>query len=102
MPGLLATVALERYIKVMEETIPTSPVAAVEEKPKPSAEQKKQHKIFRHGIDTCKQYRRKLVRDWQLSVVYRRGKPYASLSDEDRVSVPLDWSLTKEKESYLF
>ena len=59
-------------------------------------------KKFKHAVETTKQYRRKLVHSWQLSVDYRRGKPFASQSDEDRVSVPLDWALTKQKESQLF
>ena len=84
----------------MDETteIPT----VLGEKPEASAESKKLLKQFRQGIDSCKQYRRRLVRDWQINVDYRRGKPFASQSDIDRVSVPLDWSLTKGKESQLF
>src|SRR3990167_1698240 len=67
-----------------------------------SPEARKQHKQFKFQLDTCKQYRRKLVADWQVNVDYRRGKPFASQSDEDRVSVPLDWGLTKGKEAQLF
>lgn len=67
-----------------------------------AAEKKKLHKRLRHSIDATKQHRRKLIYDWQLNVDYRRGKPFATQSDEDRVSVPMDWSLTKEKESQLF
>src|SRR3990167_777255 len=57
---------------------------------------------FRKRIEASKQYRRKLIQNWQLNVDYRRGKPFASQDDKDRVSVPLDWSLTEMKQSLLF
>ena len=57
---------------------------------------------FKQGIEHCKTHRRKLIQDWQTNVDYRRGKPFATASDQDRIAVPLDWSLTKEKESQLF
>jgi hypothetical protein len=63
---------------------------------------KERNRKFRQQIDLTKLYRRKLIRDWQVSVDYRRGKPFASQSDEDRISVPLDWSLTAEKQAALF
>jgi hypothetical protein len=63
---------------------------------------KRRNKLFRHQIAACKNYRRKLVRDWSLSVDYRRGKPFASQADEDRVAVNLDWSFTKMKQAALF
>lgn len=70
--------------------------------PGPDLARKKFLKKFVSNIESCKNYRRKLIRDWQTNVDYRRGKPYTSQSDEDRITVPLDWSLTKEKESQLF
>ena len=62
----------------------------------------KLHKAFRKRIDASKNYRRKLIQNWQVSVDYRRGKPYSSQTDEDRVAVPLDWSLTEMKQALLF
>lgn len=59
-------------------------------------------KDFREAIATCKQYRRKLVQNWSVNIDYRRGKPFQSVSDEDRVAVNLDWSLTKQKQALLF
>src|SRR3990167_3663883 len=85
----------------MEELTNNAPTV-LGEKPELSADVKKQIKLFKQGVESCKQYRRKLVKDWQVNVDYRRGKPFAGVSDEDRVSVPLDWSLTKGKESQLF
>lgn len=70
--------------------------------PEKSVEQKKQLTKFKQSIEACKRYRRKLISDWQTNVDYRRGKPFASQSDEDRIAVPLDWSLAKDKESQLF
>jgi len=62
----------------------------------------KRNKMLRNAITTCTNYRKKLVQDWQVSVDYRRGKPFATQSDENRVVVNLDWSFTKEKQSSLF
>jgi hypothetical protein len=53
-------------------------------------------------IDACKQYRRKLIQNWTINIDYRRGKPFQSQTDEDRVVVNLDWSLTKAKVAALF
>lgn len=53
-------------------------------------------------VTSCKQYRRKLVREWATSIDFRRGKPFASQADEDRISVNLDWSFTKQKQALLF
>lgn len=63
---------------------------------------KKRHRQFRKRIESCKIYKRKLISGWSLSVDYRRGKPFATQSDEDRVAVNLDWSLTKQKQAQLF
>lgn len=57
---------------------------------------------LRSQVEMCKEYRRRLITNWQTSVDYRRGKPFPTQADHDRVSVPIDWSLTKEKESLLF
>jgi hypothetical protein len=65
-------------------------------------QQKELFKEFRKRIDACKQYRRKLVANWVSNIDYRRGKPFASQTDEDRVVVNLDWSLTKSKHAALF
>lgn len=70
--------------------------------PAHEAARKKLGREFRRRIDASKQYRRKLVQNWQQNVDYRRGKPFASQSDEDRVAVPLDWSLTEMKQALLF
>lgn len=66
------------------------------------AEPSKLHKEFKTSIDACKQYKRKLIPQWVESIDRRRGKPFASQSDEDRVVVNLDWSLTKAKQASLF
>lgn len=65
-------------------------------------EKKELYGEFRKRIDACKQYRRKLVANWTSNIDYRRGKPFASQADEDRVVVNLDWSLTKSKQAALF
>jgi hypothetical protein len=63
---------------------------------------KKLHEDFKKRIDVCKQYRRKLVQNWVSNIDYRRGKPFASQTDEDRIAVNLDWTLTKSKQASLF
>lgn len=68
----------------------------------PEKDRKELYKEFRKRIDACKQYRRKLVANWVSNIDYRRGKPFASQTDEDRVVVNLDWSLTKSKHAALF
>ena len=63
---------------------------------------KKRTREFRQRIESCKTYRRKLVKDWAINVDFRRGKPFASQTDNDRVAVNMDWSLTKQKQASLF
>jgi hypothetical protein len=63
---------------------------------------RQRNKILRHGVAACKAYRKKLIRNWDLSVAYRKGQPYNTLADEDRVAVNLDWSFTKMKQASLF
>src|SRR3990172_218426 len=63
---------------------------------------RKFHKEFRKRIEACRTYRRKLIQAWNVNVDYRRGKPFSSQSDEDRVAVPLDFTLTEMKQSLLF
>jgi hypothetical protein len=65
-------------------------------------EDKERYTEFKKRIDVCKQYRRKLISNWTANIDYRRGKPFASQTDEDRIVVNLDWSLTKAKQAALF
>lgn len=57
---------------------------------------------FRQRIETCKFYRKKLVRNWRVSIDMRRGKSLSSQSDEDQIPYNLDWALTKTKQAALF
>lgn len=68
----------------------------------PAEAQKKIAREFKKRIEASKTHRRKLIQNWQVNVDYRRGKPFSSQSDEDRVAVALDWSLTEIKHSMLF
>lgn len=77
---------------------PTNPVEPQAEDPQKKELRTRLHK----NIESCKQYRRQLIRDWQTNVDYRRGKPFPSQSDEDRIAVNLDWPSTDEKQSMLF
>ncbi len=53
-------------------------------------------------IQACKNLKRKLIPSWSTNIDYRRGKPYSTSSDEDRISVPSDWIYTKAKQASLF
>lgn len=63
---------------------------------------KERNDNFRALVQACKNYRRKLVANWTVSIDYRRGKPFTSQSDEDQVAVNLDWINTKAKQAALF
>lgn len=63
---------------------------------------KKVWKEFLSKIASCKTYRRKLTPLWQTNIDYRRAKPFATNSDDDRIAVPMDWTLTKSKQVALF
>jgi hypothetical protein len=67
-----------------------------------SAKDKKRHAEFRQFIETNKHYKRKLVSNWTTNIDYRRGKPFASQSDDDQIAVNMDWSFTKTKHAALF
>ncbi len=66
------------------------------------AKQKKKNAEFKSRISVCKDYRRRLIGNWSVSVDYRRNKPFSSQSDDHQVAVPLDWSMTKTKQASLF
>lgn len=83
-------------------TMSNQPVAPAEEGKPLSPKDKKRHKEFRDRADLCRTYKRKLIANWNTSIDYRRGKPFAAASDEDQVAVPLDWPLTKAKVASLF
>jgi hypothetical protein len=63
---------------------------------------RKKNAEFRQRIDVCKMYRKRLIRNWIVNIDYRRGKVFMSHSDDDVITVNLDWSLTKAKQAALF
>lgn len=67
-----------------------------------AVDKKKLNKDLKRNIELCKQYRRKLIANWTICIDYRRGKPFMSQTDEDRIAVNIDWALTKQKQSALF
>lgn len=88
---------------------PTDPLALVFDEsnttsadPNASPDLRKRNKGLLQEISACKNYRRKLSSDWSTSIDYRRGKPFTSQRDEDRIAVPMDWALTKQKIALLF
>lgn len=73
-----------------------------EHKPEDTPENKKRWDEFRQRITACKTYRKKLISNWAINIDYRRGKPFASGSDDDNIAVNMDWSLTKTKMAALY
>lgn len=53
-------------------------------------------------ITRCKKVRKDMATDWEINKDYRRGKQFATETDEDRISVNADWPLTKAKHASLF
>lgn len=51
--------------------------------------------------DKCKRKRKELIDSWSVSVDYLRGKPFQQESDEDRVYVNVDWSMSRRKATQL-
>ncbi len=89
-----------RALEVVEEQ--NQPIAPKEKAGEATKEQKKIWKEFKSRIEACKSYRKKLVSTWTSNIDMRRGKPFASQTDDDRINVPVDWSLTKTKQASLF
>lgn len=58
-------------------------------------------KAWKNRIQRIKRKREDLVDAWAISVDYRRGKPFDDESDEDRVYVNQDWSMTRRKAAEL-
>lgn len=58
--------------------------------------------VWKSRIGKCKTVKKKLVPEWGISIDYRRGKPFAHGSDEDRIAVSADWSATKAKQAQLY
>lgn len=68
----------------------------------PATDNSKTNKLIKNAVASCKNYRRKLIKNWDTSVSYRKGMPFLTQSDEDRIAVNLDWSYTKMKQASLF
>jgi hypothetical protein len=88
----------------MPQTTPpaTDTASPVGDDPKVDTDLKKRNDTFRSSIYVCKQFRKKMIGTWTQNVDYRRGKPFQTQTDEDRVVVNLDWSMTKAKQAALF
>ena len=90
-------------IEEATQAVPAESASVESETPTVSAEDKKRWAEFRQRIDTTKSYRKKLIRNWSISIDFRRGKTGSSQSDaDDTVAVNLDWSYTKTKQAALF
>lgn len=87
--------------KVLEEqNTPANPLD--KKKAQDRAKRKRLNADFKSKIETSKQFRRKLISNWSLSIDYRRNKPSMTQGDSESTCVPLDWSMTKTKQAALF
>lgn len=90
----------------MAELDPTQPqltdIPTESQEPQADEKTKKRWAEFRQQIDKTKSYRKRLIRNWSTNIDFRRGKAFASQSDDDAVAVNLDWSYTKTKQASLF
>lgn len=103
----MAQTELDQLPIASDDAAPTpssnpSGITTLADRQNPTPQQKKVWDQFRASINSCKTYRRKLIQNWTVAIDYRRGKPFASQTDEDRIAVPIDWSLTKAKQASLF
>ncbi len=85
-----------------EEATQPLPDDTTESEQPTTASNKKRNAEFRQRIKACKTHRKKLITNWTSNIDYRRGKPASSQSDDDNISVNLDWSYTKTKQASLF
>lgn len=81
---------------VAPETAPNPATAA------PDEQKTARIQMWRSNIARAKAFLKEVVPDWAINIDYRRGKPFDSDSDRDRIAVPLDWAATKAKQSQLF
>jgi hypothetical protein len=58
--------------------------------------------LLRNDVKLAKAKRDDLMPNWQLNVNERRGKDFDADADENRSTVPMDWTLTKTKAAQLF
>lgn len=82
------------------ETTPETDAAAAAEETDQTPN--KRNKQIKAEAEQCKSHKRKLIPSWETSVSFRRGKPFSSQSDSDRVAVNVDWPLVKQKQAALF
>jgi len=69
---------------------------------KEDVDKKKRNDLMKKRIEACKNYKKQLTSNWNTSIDYRRGKPFNSQTDEDRIAVNMDWSMTKAKQAVLY
>lgn len=58
--------------------------------------------IIKRKIGQCRRVKREFIPEWSDNIDYRRGKPFDTDSDQDRIAITADWSNTKRKEAQLF
>lgn len=88
----------------MDDTTSTTPEVILPTEPATVADpvNKGPNKLLKSQVAACRAYKKKLIKGWDTNISYRKGSPFTTVSDEDRIAVNLDWSYTKMKQSSLF
>ena len=63
---------------------------------------RKRGRLVSSKAEACRTLRKKLIKDWRTNVAYRKGEPLEVAPQSDVVTVPVDWSRTKNKQGQLF
>lgn len=59
-------------------------------------------KAWKGRIEASRAVKKDILRTWQDNVAYRKGKPFRTAPNDETVTVPEDWSRTKNKQAQLF
>ena len=94
-PSSVMTTTAQQVVAEQNQPVPADPN-------EPSKAKKKVWEEFKTRIEQWKSYKRKLTGNWTANIDQRRGKSFASQTDEDRINVPVDWYMTKAKQASLF
>lgn len=78
---------------------------AIPESPNPkqtNAQDTPINKQIKTKVSQWRRFVREMIPEWTISISYRRGKPFPTDTDEDRVIVNTDWPNTKRKQASLY
>jgi hypothetical protein len=65
-------------------------------------DKKERNELWRSRITACVNVRDRKKREWKTNTDYRVNKPFEVVPEVDTITVPVDWSRTKNKQAQLF